>query len=251
MINDPLERFDPEPEGLLRQISQHIDDEMLTEISRADYGEDAEQHLIALRMIRDTGRFPLPMHWYPAEVLELIRWSEPENPIWKPGRAGEFGHWMRAFCSAALLRATREPWSYLGDANDSTVVQLTVSLCSLPVDLAADAVKFLAWLLLHPDSEKRKENLCPYAVCLLWFSLHPPSSLPEMSLIELASWVVQKAKELYVGPPGGNRGLREMVVTSLCAPSWEMLALHFLHLNIGSNDLRVRIRTIADEMLAA
>ena len=111
MIIDLLKRFDPEPDVLLRAISAHVDDEVLTEISLADYGEDAEVHLAALRTIRDTGTFSLPMHWYPAEVLELIRWSEPEDPNWKPGRTGEFGHWMRAFCCAALLRATREPWN--------------------------------------------------------------------------------------------------------------------------------------------
>ena len=78
MIIDLLERFDPEPDGLLDSISAYIDDEMLKEISLADYGDDAPEHLTALRTLRDAGIFPAKMVWVPGEVLELIRWSEPE-----------------------------------------------------------------------------------------------------------------------------------------------------------------------------
>src|ERR1700759_2204844 len=126
MIVDLLNRFRPEPDVLLRAISAHISDEMLEVISIADYGDRADEHLAALRQVRDTGTFPAELHWCPMEVFELTRWSEPDDPDWKPGRTGEFGQWMRAFSCSAILRAEHEPWKhrYNDASTDSTVIQL-------------------------------------------------------------------------------------------------------------------------------
>jgi hypothetical protein len=68
---------------------------MLEEISRADYGMDAQAHLAALLPIRDEVRVSAPMPWEPREVLELVRWSQPGDPAWEPGSLGERGHIMR------------------------------------------------------------------------------------------------------------------------------------------------------------
>ena len=100
---------------MLSEISKHITDDMLAEIALADYGQDQEKHLAALRRLRDTGTFVKPMHWHPCEVLELMRNSQPDDPSWKPGGSGTRGHWARAFACAALLRAKQEPWKYQGD----------------------------------------------------------------------------------------------------------------------------------------
>jgi hypothetical protein len=231
----------------------HVDDEMLSWISTADYGSGADQHLVALQQVRDTGAFPISMHWYPGEVLELIRWSEPEDPEWKPGRTGEYGHWMRAFSCAALLRATKAPYGY-GDGlgTDSTVVQLTLSLGALSVDFTGDAMKFLAWLLLQCDLEGSEEQVCPYAVGLLWFALHVPST-PDEAVIELADWATRRADELFQRPPGGNRGLREMVVTCQKSTSWETLAWKLLTLDLAlrSVELQVRVSELSEEMLTS
>lgn len=48
MIAELLNRFEPEPVGLLREISKHISDDMLMEIAAADYGQDIEKHLATL-----------------------------------------------------------------------------------------------------------------------------------------------------------------------------------------------------------
>ncbi len=85
MIAELLNRFEPEPEGLLRAISRNIDDEALLCISDADNGDDAVEHFVALERIRDESIFPISMGWVPGEVLELIRWSEPDVVYWKPG----------------------------------------------------------------------------------------------------------------------------------------------------------------------
>jgi len=105
MIQSLLASLEPNAQDLLSDISKHIDDDMLAEIASADYGQDQEQHLAALRHLRDTGSFIEPMYWYPCEVLELVRHS-PEGSI------DIQGHWIRAFACAALLRANEEPWNY-------------------------------------------------------------------------------------------------------------------------------------------
>lgn len=268
MIVDLLKQFDPEPDGLLRQISRHISDQMLDCISMADYAEGAERHLVALREIRDAGiLFSNEGCWYPAEVLELIRWSEPEDPKWKPGSTGEFGHWMRAFCCAALLRATREPWNY-GDGlgTDSTLVQLVLSLIALPIDFTFEAVSFFAWLLAHSEPEGRDAQVCAYGIGLFWFALKHPAYFSDESLISLARWVIRRADEICESPastlrrvdavsdgrpPINGDGLREMVLSCQKQSAWEVLALKFLEidLNARSEDLQASVRLVADQMI--
>jgi hypothetical protein len=267
MIVDLLNLFEPEPDGLLRQISEHVDDEVLEWISTADNGDDADEHMATLRQVRDTGTFPEKIYWCPAEVMELIRWSEPEDPDWKPGRTGEFGHWMRAFSCAALLRATREPWHY-GDGigTDSTLVQLVLSLSALPIDFTVQATKFLTWLLLHSDPEGSDGQVCAYGLGLLWFALQHKAHFADQSLISLAQWIIRRADEIYKSPaselqraevefegysPAVGDGLREMVVSCQKRSSWEILAIKFLDLDLSgrSSDLRQCVQTISEQLL--
>jgi hypothetical protein len=267
VIVDLLKQFDPQSDGLLRRISEYVNDDMLKCISMADYGQDVDCHLAALRLVRDIGAFPQKMYWCPAEVLELIRWSEPEDPDWKPGESGEFGHWMRAFCCAALLRATREPWNY-GDGlgTDSTLVQLIFSLCALPIDFTSEAVSFLAWLLMHSDPEGRDVQVCAYGVGLFWFALKHPAHFPDESLISLAQWVIRRPDEICESPASALRradavseghpaidgdGLREMVLGCQKRSAWEVLALKFTELDLSarSTDLQKWVRVVAEKII--
>jgi hypothetical protein len=199
MIAELLNQFEPEPDGLLHEISRQIDDQMLESIAAADYGGSGqEEHLAALRQIRDTGTFPKEICWYPAEVLELIRNSNPEDHNHKPGAIGPFGHWIRAFSCAALLRASREPYNYLGDpAPDYSLIQLIHSLRVLPVDFSPQATRFLAWLLLHSDPEGRDEDVCAYGIGLFWFALQLSTFVPDETFVLLAEWIVRRVKEHY------------------------------------------------------
>jgi len=97
----------------------------------------------------------VPLGWVPQEVLELIRWSEPEDPEWKPGDVGERGHLMRAFSCAALLRAAAEPGNLL-DGENSTLAQLVASTLALGRDVQVAAARFLAWRvpMLNRDEER-------------------------------------------------------------------------------------------------
>ncbi|HEX5236679.1 MAG TPA: hypothetical protein VFW25_15270 [Silvibacterium sp.] len=254
MIVDLLNQFGPDSEGLLREISKYIDDEVLASIAAADYGMDQERHLVALRQIRDTNTFPQEMYRYPAEVLELIRWSEPEDHNWKPGETGEFGHWMRAFSCAALLRATREPWKH-GDGigSDSALVQMILSLRALPVDFTDQAISFLAWLLLRSEPEGQDEQVCAYAVGLLWYALQRPALFSDGTLTSLGEWVIQKGEQLFGSFSSGNfSGLRGMVIHCQKRSSWEHFGIRLLEMDLSgrSRDLRAYVELIAEQLVS-
>jgi hypothetical protein len=148
---DLLTVFPPSDQLLVDVTRRFIDDDMLEEIARADYGMDADLHLAALQPIRDIGTVPATMGWHPAEVLELIRWSEPENPAHKPGSTGLRGHQMRAFACAVLLRA---------DADRHIGVEATLAHClssakALGLGINEAAGSFLTWRITTMSSTER------------------------------------------------------------------------------------------------
>ncbi len=147
MSIDPLNRFEPTPDDLLRLVFQRVNESMLREIAAADYGQDVDEHLEQLLAIK-SGKILAPMRWEPKEVLELIRWSEPEDPTWSPGSTGDRGHWMRLFSCAVLLRAAAEPANegyFSGE--DSTIVQLVDSAIKLGESTSKSTLRFLCWCM--------------------------------------------------------------------------------------------------------
>lgn len=144
MPSEFLDQFSPSSDSLLRLAFRHVDDSMLREIAAADYGEDADEHLSQLLAIKN-GTSPAPMQWEPKEVLELIRWSEPEDPTWTPGSTSHRGHWMRLLSCAVLLRAEAELANECRlNGEDSTVIQLVDSAIKLGDDATNAALQFLS-----------------------------------------------------------------------------------------------------------
>jgi hypothetical protein len=140
---DLLAIFPPSGQMLLDVTRRQVDDDMLQEIAGADYGIDADLHLAALRAIRDTGAMPASMAWHPMEVLELIRWSEPENPARKPGSTGLRGHQMRAFVCAVLLRADADGRDDIGA--EGTLAHCLSSAKAIGQGTSDAAGSFLTW----------------------------------------------------------------------------------------------------------
>jgi hypothetical protein len=251
-IVELLEIFDPEPEGLLRSISVHITDEMLEEIARADYGLDVDKHFEALVAVRDTGIFPKKMVWFPGEVLELTRYSPPKIHQNEIGAIETEEHWIRAFCCAALLRATREPFNY-GDgiATDYSLVKLIFSLQALPTDFNLEAIRFMAWLLKNSDPGGTAEQVCYYGVGLLWFALCLREPRFDSTLVTLAQWIARREDELRrlmpfsfdrwpLGVGGGNP-----------PPSdWELLGPELCQLDLSghSEELKEWVQLIGSNL---
>jgi hypothetical protein len=253
MTADLIDALNPGADALLRAISAHITDDMLDEIARADYGEEVESHLAALLPIRDEARFIVPMQWCPGEVLELIRYSQPETPDWKPGSPKIRGHWMRAFASAALLRAQFPPWNYGADAARPSVslIQLTYSLRALPVNFNVEAAQFVAYLMQQSDLEGNDEEVLYYAIALLWFALHLGKPPRDELLVELCEWLVLREAQLAEALPGGfDRWLLGIQAAYPPPSPWERFGpiLAELDLTRHSTQLQDWVRLIGHQL---
>ena len=194
-----LAAFRPSPDALLDLLRPRMIPEMLWEIAAADYETQVSGHFRALRRICKTGKLPHPLGWEPNEVLELIRWSEPNDPQWKPGRVGPTGHLMRAFACGVLLRAAADPeCKYELQGENPTVAPLVASALELGADVQAAAAQFLAWDIQRPEEH---EERCFYALALLILAVFlGKERFPEDFLGEIAAWVL--AEEAHE-----NRGL--------------------------------------------
>jgi len=251
MIEELLNRFEPDGDILLRAISAHVTDEMLDWIAGADYGDRREEHFAALLQIRNAGIFRNELHRVPMEVLELIRWSEPEDPNWKPGRTGEFGHWMRGFSCSAVLRAEHEPWNYKYNdgSTDSTTIQLILSLEALPIHFHREAVRDFSWLLLRSDPEGQGKwkngSVREYGVAFLWFALHLNPCVPDTDLILFAQWLTKRADELDVS------GLWGMVRDCMKRSAWGSFGVKLSELDLKdrSPDLQTWVQLIAEQLV--
>ena len=170
---------------------------MLREIAEADYGMDADAHLKALDAIKQ-GEMPAPMGWEPKEVLELIRWSEPEDSTWKPGSTGVRGHWMRLFSCAVLIRAAAEPENdgyFTGE--ESTIIQLVDSAMKLGQEASLSALRFLCWRMRYRTLDEWDRPYFAVAILLLSVSLGKCTSQMTEFLITVAHSDEQELSALF------------------------------------------------------
>jgi hypothetical protein len=182
--------FEPDGKGLLDKIARHIDVSMLREISEADYGWKSQEHFEVLLKMRNSG-FVAYADYAPQEVLELIRWSEPDQPGWKPGSPGKRGHWMRGFCCASLLRMAGTADMNRHLSFNETIVQLVSSLDALGVDLWADAGSFLSWFVNRCEAAGDRSEDAFLGVALLYCVLKV-GDVADATIISLCEWIRQR-----------------------------------------------------------
>ena len=153
--------FPPSADLLLDRARRHVNDEMLVEIARADYGNRADEMLAELRPIRDKGIIPSPMQWLLGEVLELTRLCDPEHPNappFEPGPSGFRGHQTRLFACAVLFRAVAEPASGYDDSSSDSTLAIALASAKVLGDEMSEAIGcFLTWQL---SARKDKPNQC-------------------------------------------------------------------------------------------
>jgi hypothetical protein len=168
-----LNQFNPSDCTLWVWLRAHIDDAMLEEIAAADYGIHVEHYLRVLKRIRDEpwqsnevlvrpskGKAQVPV-WYQAlEVLNLMRWSEPENSQQEEEQA--VGHLMRAFCCVVLLRVAASP-ANCDTANiiseSETIIQLIASVLTREQEAIELTLQLLCWRMLSLPVDNEE---CPF-----------------------------------------------------------------------------------------
>lgn len=144
-----LDAFPPSVTALLDCARAPIDDEMLMQVARADYGNMAEELFAALKPIRDSAEIPKPLAFWLREVLSLTRWSDPDSPQpppFEPGPTGLKGHQIRLFVCAVLLKASsqnKDP----DDSDDSSLAQGLRSARRLGEEVNFAFAQFLTWRL--------------------------------------------------------------------------------------------------------
>ena len=187
-VTDLLLRLGPSETALLDWLNPQIDDSMLQEIAAADYGHRESEHFQALLPIRDHQQIPIPLEWVPDEVLELMRWSEPDDPHWAPGSAGTRGHLIRAFSCAVLLRVAAAPKMWRHMDHDDTLIQLIGSVLTLGQAASESALRFLCWYALNVPAENEDDPFFALGVLMLRVALFQPGE-DTAELIRLADWV--------------------------------------------------------------
>lgn len=246
MIRDLLSSLDPDNDRLLASISRRISDEMLAEIALADFGQQQQRHLAPLLHLRDTGEFIPPMHFYPCEVLEVTRNSEPD---WT---AGMRGHWQRAFACAALLRARQGPWNYSAATAPPSfdLIQLLYSIRLLSLDLASDTIRMVsAWMLDH-DLEGRDAQVVYFGVGLLALLLRSSTQCLDRDLVELAEWIVRREGEIHKATPRATERWLLGIGRDATPSSWEVLGKELSRTSFGiqHQDLSKLVYFIGSEL---
>ncbi len=206
MPTNPLQRLEPADNPLLALIFDRVDDSMLLEIAKSDYGDDVDIHLAALHQIR-TKNIPIPMRWHPGEVLCLTRWTEWDSLSTKDGAISTRNHWMRLFACTVLIWASLEPenygyngedWNHI-EGEDSTIIQFLDSALNLGEETSLAALQFLGWRMqCQMQRALLDEDVgnCPcYAVAmlLLWVSLFGGATSLEHRDPEMVSYLISVA----------------------------------------------------------
>ncbi|HET6762200.1 MAG TPA: hypothetical protein VFH27_00980 [Longimicrobiaceae bacterium] len=185
-----LAAFPPDADAALRSLAAQVDDAMLREIAEADYGHGADETFERLIPLRAGCGYGDLLDFQVREVLDLMRWSEPDHSDWKPGGTGERGHLMRSFACALLLRAAGEPANALyTDGENTTLVQLVTSALTLGGTLLRRVACLITWRLGMLD-DGEDAPFFAFALLVLGTVLRREAAIDEPALAGAAEWLI-------------------------------------------------------------
>ncbi|MEI8380032.1 MAG: hypothetical protein WCJ09_07890 [Planctomycetota bacterium] len=197
MAAETMRYFEPTKDPLLDLAFRRVDDSMLREIAEADYGMDSDAHLQGLLAIK-AGQMYVPMKWKPKEVLELTRWTEPEDPSSESGSPATRDHWMRLLSCAILIRAAAEPENdgYF-NGEGSTIIQLVDSAIKLGEETTVATLQFLRWRMEYRRLDEWNRPYFAVAVLLLSVLLNKCDPQITRDLIAAANFEVIAFSQLF------------------------------------------------------
>ncbi|MBW7877625.1 MAG: hypothetical protein H3C47_16735 [Candidatus Cloacimonetes bacterium] len=181
------DRFPPQRRSAVDFLKNLIDEDMLREICEADYAQYVTEHFLALKPIWEGNDWTELDYLIPMEVLELIRWSEPEVPEWKPGSVGIRGHKMRAFsCSVLLATSNFEP-------DQNTLIQMLDSVSVIGQQAEEAGARFLVWQLDRMGLDECRPFFVLGLAAMIQSVLNPISLEMEK---DLAEWIISQESEI-------------------------------------------------------
>ncbi len=203
-----LSSYAPSQWTLFDWLSSRIDDALLAEIAAADYGMNKDLHFAALRLIREQKLISVPLEWEPREVLELTRWSEPDQPYRKPlpnvpePPSGMEGHLIRAFsCTVLLLAAGEDKQLEYVHGENGTLIQLVASALELGREAQELTRRFLCWRMLPLITTEGERPFFVLAVLFLSASLFEDGGR-STDLLTLSEWVVAEEHKAWLEADG-------------------------------------------------
>ncbi len=236
-----------------------MNDALLLEVARANYGYHVDEHLRELVQIRDTGDVPVPIPWEPVEVLRLTSYARPDdtqyNQLLGIDRMGS--HTMRAFACACLLTEATNP---LGrDHSDSVeyyLIGLIESAMVLGPDVEYGLIRFLAWGIDHLDTY---EDRAPFAYALLvGAACRDRNEYPEELLGKLVDWVLWESARHHrlfnhADWPEFAAWALGQSLSWYSSKLWCSLSHRMLDCasSVGLPDVKVKLEYLAAQVLAA
>ncbi len=178
-------RYRPSKWALFDWLAPLIDGSMLHEIAAADYGYKQDECLLALLTIKHQKKIDLTTSWAPGEMLQLMRWSEPDSPA-KGESGGTRGHLMRAFCCTVLLISNSDETrpDYI-EEDQATLIQLVNSALELGDEAALLTYQFICWRTAQMRSDKAALPYSALALLILGAVLNK-SGEPDTNVLLLA-----------------------------------------------------------------
>lgn len=183
-----IEAFPSHPLALLVLLRPYIDDEMLEEIANADYGLDAQEHLSALKQVRDRLSFSVPMSWKPHEVLNLFRYHE----------TGPTAHRQnvlkRAFCCICLLldEVHRESRVHMIGSAIDPLTRLLENILALGGEYPEAFAQFITWRLPHVDPDYARDR--PFFAVAIFILAVFSRKVPECDIPKLIDWLNEEVE---------------------------------------------------------
>jgi len=143
-----LETLHPDESALRHRVAAQLDASMIDDIAAADYGFRADEHREAIADLKAPGQWPAELDWVPGEVLQLTRWSNPEDPSPSSGPFGRRGHLMRLFACMVLIRVRT-----LNSRPSDSLAPFVMSALELGSPIVDDALRYVAWCRQHEPGD--------------------------------------------------------------------------------------------------
>ncbi len=137
-----LSALNPSRDAVIDLLLPHLTQDLLWEIALQDPPTEAEvrRHLQALAHIRDTRQVPGDLDWNPAEVCNLLRWSDSVAPA--DCRMSLFTSWILV---CAYVQPASAKNGYVDDGDAHAIARLLMSATVLGSDYVRETSRFMAW----------------------------------------------------------------------------------------------------------
>lgn len=232
-LTSTLSSFQNEPNELLKYLCRNVHNELLEQISRADYGQDANRYLAELKLIKQNSRIH-EMNFGAAlsEVVELTKWKKPvptkDNRITDAQKVN-----LAIAFSCTILLTVPSEWYGNRMGENSTIIRLIESSEYLqPVlpEILSKVSQLLAWRITENDTDLEE---IPFFILGLILIILKSGEFQEAQVARLIEQLItveqkefEKMKEYYI--PESNSWLMRLTSYDTLKSDWQSQQLFLI-----------------------